>query len=159
MYSVVAAILYLLSTAVFLERDNYTQIYILYIGNVLFAAVRVVFILMFYKKRIKNADYHMMMVTGLITTVKEVLISSSIIFILLTIMKPSASEAISHRANELAKPGPSLLGNSHTPMFVLFREAVFGNLGAGSFVYDCRSQEKLNYLYRHEDYIFFCPTL
>lgn len=49
-------------------------------------------------------------------------------------MKPSGYEYINHTANELAKPAPSLEGNGHALMFILFMNAVFGNLCAGFFV-------------------------
>ncbi len=133
-YSIVAAILYLICTTIFLSQDSYTQIYLLYIGNVLFAAVIVFFILNFHTKKDEAKGNKTMIAAGLITTIMGTLISCVIIFILLAMMKPSGYEAISHTANELAKPAPALQGNSHALMFVLFMEAVFGNLGAGAFV-------------------------
>ncbi len=73
-YSIVAAVLYLVSVVIFFI-DNYNQTYILYIGNVLFAIVIVVFILNFNKKRDKNASSKMMIAAGHITTVMGVLLS------------------------------------------------------------------------------------
>jgi hypothetical protein len=49
-------------------------------------------------------------------------------------MKPSGYTAVSQTANELSKPTPGLMENAHALMFVLFMDAVFGNVGAGSFV-------------------------
>ena len=75
-----------------------------------------------------------MIVAGHITTVMGVLLSCICIFILLAIMKPSGYAAVSNTASELAKPAPGLMQNSHALMFVLFMDAIFGNVGAGSFI-------------------------
>ncbi len=133
-YSIVAAILYLVSVAIFLYLDNYTQTYILYIGNVVFAIVIVVFILTFNRKRDKNASTKMMIAAGHITTVAGVLMSIVGVFILLAIMQPEGYSTVSHTATELSKPTPGLEQNGHALMFVLIMDAVFGNVGAGSFV-------------------------
>lgn len=133
-YSIVAAVLYLISVGIFLALDTYTQTYILYIGNVAFAIVIVVFILAFNRRRDKNASPKMMIAAGHITTVMGVLLSCLGVFILLAIMKPSGYTAVSQTANELSKPTPGLMENAHALMFVLFMDAVFGNVGAGSFV-------------------------
>lgn len=133
-YSIVAAILYLVSVAIFLYMDNYTQTYILYIGNVVFALVIVVFILNFNKKRDKNASTKMMIAAGHITTVAGVLMSIVGVFILLAIMKPIGYATVSQTTNELAKPTPGLEGNGHALLFVLLMDAIFGNVGAGSFI-------------------------
>lgn len=133
-YSIVAGVLYLISVGIFLWLDSYTQTYILYIGNMVFAAVLVVFILNFNRKRDKNASTKMMIAAGHITTVMGVLLSCIGVFILLAIMKPSGYMAVSHTASELSKPAPALMENSHALMFVLFMDAVFGNVAGGSFV-------------------------
>ncbi len=133
-YSIVAAILYLVSVGIFLGIDNYAQTYILYIGNVAFALVIVVFILNFNKKRNKNAMTKMMIAAGHITTVMGILLSCVAIFILLAIMKPVGYATVSQTATELGKPAPALMENGHALMFILFMDAVFGNVAAGSFV-------------------------
>lgn len=133
-YSVVAAILYLITVVIFLYSDSYQTTYVLYIGNVMFAIPIVVFILNFNKKRDKNASKKMMVVAGHITVVMGVLLSCIVIFILLAIMHPSGYKAVSQTANELAKPTPGLSGNTHALLFILFMDAVFGNIGTGSFI-------------------------
>ena len=133
-YSVVAAILYLLSVVLFLYLDNYTQTYILYIGNVLFAVVTVFFVVNFSKKRGRNALPKMTIGAGHVMAAMGVIISCLAIFVILAIMKPSGYNDVMATSKELAKPTPGLEGNGHALMFVLFMDAVFGNIGAGSFV-------------------------
>jgi hypothetical protein len=133
-YSIVAAILYLVSVVIFLYLDNYTQLYILYIGNVMFAVVMVFFVVNFSKKRERNALPKMTIAAGHITAAMGVIISCLAIFVILAIMKPSGYSDVMATSNELAKPTPGLEGNGHALMFILFMDAVFGNIGAGSFV-------------------------
>jgi hypothetical protein len=52
-YSIAAAILYLISVIVFLSTDAYSQTYVLYIGNTLFAVAIVFFVVNFAKKDMK----------------------------------------------------------------------------------------------------------
>lgn len=133
-YSVVAAILYLICTTIFLFQDAYAQIYILYIGNVLFGAVVVYFILNFHTRPDEAKGNRTLMAAGIITTIMGTLICCVFIFILLAILKPAGYQTTSQTTNELARPAPALQGNSHALMFILFMEAVFGNLGAGAFI-------------------------
>jgi hypothetical protein len=133
-YSIAAAIAYLICVCIFLYLDSYIQTYILYIGNMVFALVMVIFIVNFSKKRDNNASPKMAIAAGHITAAMGVIISCLAIFIILAIMKPYGYDAIIHTSNELAKPAPALQGNGHALMLILFMDAVFGNIGAGSFV-------------------------
>ncbi len=133
-YSIAAATAYLICVYIFLSMDSYLQTYILYIGNMVFASVMVIFIVNFSKKRDNNVSPKMTIAAGLITAAMGVIISCLVIFIMLAIMKPSGYNDIIHTSNILAKPAPSLQGNGHALMFILFMDAVFGNIGAGAFV-------------------------
>ena len=133
-YSIIAAVLYLISVFIFLYTDNYSQIYILYIGNIIFGIVMAVLVLNFNKKRDQNASPKMMIAAGHIATVMGVLISVVVVFILLAIMKPVGYATVSQTTKELAKPTPGLEGNGHALLFILIMDTIFGNVGAGSFV-------------------------
>lgn len=133
-YSIVAAIIYLIFVVIYLSKDNYALTYILYIGNMLFAIVMVFFVVRFAKKRGWNASPKMAIAAGHITAAMGVILACLSIFIILAIMKPIGYSDITTTARELAKPAPALQGNGHTLMFILFMDAVFGNIGAGSFV-------------------------
>lgn len=133
-YSIAAAIVYLICVVIFLHDDTYAKTYILYIGNMIFAVVMVVFIVIFSKKRDSNASPKMAIAAGHITAGMGVILSCLSIFIILAIMKPSGYADVLNTSKELARPAPALEGNGHALMLILFMDAVFGNIGAGSFV-------------------------
>lgn len=133
-YSIIAAIIYLVFVVIYLSKDNYALTYILYIGNMLFAVVMVFFVVMIAKRREWNASPKMAIAAGHITAAMGVILSCLCIFIILAIMKPIGYSDVTNTAKELAKPTPALEGSGHSLMFILFMDAVFGNIGAGSFV-------------------------
>ncbi|MGN6342567.1 MAG: hypothetical protein ACTHML_16455 [Ginsengibacter sp.] len=133
-YSIVAAILYLISVVVFLSKDTYTQSWILYIGNILFSVVIVFFVVRFANRRGRNANTRLAISAAAITTIMGMILSLLSIFIILAIMKPSGYADVVNTASELSKVAPALEGNGHALMFILFMNAFFGNLGFGIFV-------------------------
>lgn len=133
-YAIPAAIVYCIMAGIFLYNDTYILSYLLYIGNMLFGIVILLFLLNFNKKRAKNSKAKYMTAAGHITAVIGILLSCIIIFILLAIMHPAGYESVSPTANELAKPAAGLKGDTHALIYVLFMDAVFGNIGIGSFL-------------------------
>ncbi|MEO8821431.1 MAG: hypothetical protein ABI267_01150 [Ginsengibacter sp.] len=133
-YSIVAAIIYLFFVVIFLKDDSYTKTYILYIGNMIFALVMVVFIVNFNNKRDNNSHTQMVIASGMQTALIGTIISCLVLFIILAIMKPVGYAYVANTARELAKPAPALEGNGHALMLVLFMDAIFGNMGASAFV-------------------------
>jgi hypothetical protein len=114
--------------------DNYTDTYILYLGNILFAVVIVFHVVNFAKKRGKNANTRMAITASATATLIGVIISILSIFIILAIMEPSAYSDIIYTAKELAKPAPALEGNGHALLMILLFDAFLGNLGFGIFI-------------------------
>jgi hypothetical protein len=133
-YSIAAAILYLVCAIFFLSKDTYTQTYILYLGNVLFAVVIVFFVVHFAKKREKNANTRMAIKASVATTLMGIILSVLGVLILLAIMKPSGYSDAVNTASELAKPAPALEGNGYALLLILVLDAILGNLGTGVFV-------------------------
>lgn len=133
-YSIVAAILYLICVVVFLSKDAYTQTYILYLGNTLFAIPIVFFVVHFANKRGRNASTQMAISAGIITTLMGIILSCLSIFIILAIMEPSAYRDVTNTATELAKPAPALEGNGFALITMLLMDAVLGNMAFGAFV-------------------------
>lgn len=133
-YSIAAAIVYLIFLVIFLNDDTYTKTYYLYIGNVVFSAVIVVFLVNFNNKDDNSSHTQKVIVSGLTTSLIGTIISVLAVFIILAIMKPAGYSYVANTASELAKPTPALEGNGHALMFVLFMDAIIGNMGASSFV-------------------------
>lgn len=133
-YSIAAAIVYLICVVVFLSKDTYSQTYILYLGNTLFAVPIVFFVVNFAKKRGENANTRMAIKASVITTLTGVILSVLCIFIILAIMIPSGYSDVTNTASELTKPAPALEGNGHALLLILIMDAVLGNLGTGIFI-------------------------
>ena len=133
-YSISAAIIYLICVVVFLSKDAYTQTYILYLGNMLFAIPIVFFVVHFANKRGRNASTQMAISAGVITTLIGIILSILSIFIILAIMEPSAYRDVINTASELARPAPALEGNGHALLLILLMDAVLGNIASGTFI-------------------------
>lgn len=133
-YSIAAAIIYLICVVIFLYDDTYTMTWVLYLGNMLFAGVMVFFVVNFNKKADNSSHTQKVITSGLTTALIGTIISCLAIFIILAIMKPSSYSYVANTASELAKPAPALEGSAHSLMFILFMDAVFGNMGASAFV-------------------------
>ncbi|MEO8823527.1 MAG: hypothetical protein ABI366_08115, partial [Ginsengibacter sp.] len=128
-YSIAAAIVYLVCVVIFLSDDSYTQSYILYIGNMIFALVVAAHIVSFSINNDNQPGTYESIVTGFTTAIVGTVISCLAIFIILAIMKPIGYREVLNTASELAKPAPGLDGNSHVLMYMLFLDAIIGNLG------------------------------
>lgn len=133
-YSIPAAIIYLISVVIFLSDDTYTMTWILYLGNVLFAAVIVFYVVNFNSKSDNSSHTPKVIASGMVAAIIGAIISCLAIFIILAAMKPEGYRYIANTASELAKPAPGLEGTSHVLMLMLFLDAVIGNLGASAFV-------------------------
>ena len=133
-YSIPAAIIYLISVVIFLNDDTYTMTWVLYLGNVLFAGVMVFFVVNFNNKSDNSSHTQKVIASGLATALIGTIISCLAIFIILAIMKPSSYSYVANTASELAKPAPALDGSAHSLMFILFMDAIFGNMCTSAFV-------------------------
>ncbi|MEO6894340.1 MAG: DUF4199 family protein [Ginsengibacter sp.] len=133
-YSIASAILYLICVVVFLSKDAYTQTYILYLGNTLFAIPIVFFVVHYANKRGRNANTGTAISAGIATTLIGIILSCLSIFIILAIMKPSAYTDVTNTALELSMPAPGLEGNGFALIMILFLDAILGNVAFGAFV-------------------------
>jgi hypothetical protein len=133
-YAIPAAIVYCIVAGIFLYNDTYNLSYLLYIGNVLFGIVILFYLLNYNKKRDKNSKAKYMVASGHITAVIGILISCVVIFILMAVIHPNAYEAVSPTSKALARPAAGLKGDTHPLIYVLFMDAVFGNIGISSFL-------------------------
>ena len=133
-YAIPAAIVYCIIAGIFLYNDSYNLIYLLYIGNVLFGIVILFFLLNYSKKRTEDFKAKYMVASGHITAVIGILISCVIICILMAIIRPNGYEAVSATTKALKDPAAALQGDTHPLIYIMFADAVFGNIGISSFL-------------------------
>jgi hypothetical protein len=131
-FSVFAAIAYSLSAMVYLQLRDFTQSWVLYIGNLFFGAGIVFFLFYFNKKKKGNANAGNMIVAGHIATVLATIIACILVFILLACLVPGIF--IGHSI-VLQNAPPQTFGNTrHELMIQLFANAAIGNICVGFFV-------------------------
>ena len=133
-YSIAAALLYGIAAGIFIHTDAYQASYILYIGNMVFGICIGIFVYIFNKRRNENANSSNIVAAGHITTIMGVLIACAITFILLLVIAPGSFRSVSQTADAMGRAPSQLAGNNKGLGLVLFLDAVFGNVGAGSFV-------------------------
>ncbi|GAC1380838.1 MAG: hypothetical protein NVSMB45_04660 [Ginsengibacter sp.] len=133
-FSVIAAVLYCIAAGVFIAQDSFASSWVLFIGNVLFAIVIAVFILTYNRRYGMNAKAQVMVFAGHITAVMGILLSCTLILILFAILTPHIYQVAANNQDALEKAPPTLQGNGHGLMLVLFMSAVVGNIAASSFI-------------------------
>ena len=132
-YAIPAAIVYCIMAGIFLYKDSYKLSYFLYIGNVLFGIVTLLFLVNYNKKTVPNSKAKYLAASA-ITAVIGILISIVVIFIVMAIIRPDGYDSVSLTSKALKYPAAALEGDTHPLIYVLLMDAVFGNIGISSFL-------------------------
>lgn len=125
-WGVIAAIVYCALMLFFIKSDEFSSTYLLYIGNVLFLVVIAIYMLSFNKSKGENASTQTMTAAGHIATIVGIIISCIVAAIALSIFLPS---------NSVIEDAPAATGTgkTHGLIFIVFMNAIIGNLVGGSF--------------------------
>ncbi len=134
LFSIGAESVYCVTAYMFISQDSFSSSWILFVGNVLFAMVIAAFIFTYNMRYKMNAKPQVMVAAGHITSVMGIVISCVVIFLLLAIVTPHIYHVAANNSDALEKAPPTLQGNGHGLMLVLFMNAVFGNIAASSFI-------------------------
>ncbi len=130
-YSIIPALLYLISVIFFLKDESFSQTWILYIGNAFFLCYIFVFALLFFKNKTDNKNSPAN--TGIVLTITAIGISCALIILYIVIFVPGLFR-FATSTGVLANKPPSF---SHTNeagiWFILFANATIGNFVAGAF--------------------------
>ena len=129
-YGLVAAVVYCIAVIIFLSNPDFSQGWLLYLGNLLFLFVIVAFLYAFNRKRSENAGTLAMLTAGHIATVAGIVISCILAFILLVIMVPGWPGG----SDKVLTGEPTSYDTTRGLSFMVFATAVIGNFAAGSFV-------------------------
>jgi magnesium-transporting ATPase (P-type) len=132
-YSVIAAVAYLIIAGIFISYGSFTLMWLLYIGNMLFALSITIFILMYNKKRRENANTGIMISAGLITTIMGVMLVCAIILVSY-IVAPALYNSVPKGATAFLKAPPQMKGRGDSFIFNILVNAVVGNVSTGSFI-------------------------
>ena len=132
-YGIVAAILYCIPVTFYLKNVTWSQSWLLYLGNALFMMMIASFLLIFNRRRNKNASSMSMMKGGVTVTVLGIVISCVICALLLTIMIPGLFHARPEKILT-GEPANSVPDKAHGPVYLVFFNALMGNISTGLFV-------------------------
>ncbi len=133
-YAAAAAIAYCIAVCFYIKAMSYSGVYILYIGNFLFAAVIGVFIAWFYKRHESDINTIKLVIIGAKTAVAGIVIACLLCLVLLIILVPAVfkPESVSHLA--LQHSPAQFEGKNQGFGVILFLNAILGNMGASFFI-------------------------
>jgi len=126
-WGIIAAIVFCIPMIMFVKSAEFSSTYLLYIGNVLFLVAIAIYMLSFNKKKGENASTQTMNAAGHIATFFGIIISCIVAAIVLSVFMPG--ETILQDA-----PAQTGNGDTHGLVFMVFMNAIIGNLVGGSFV-------------------------
>lgn len=131
-YGFLAAVLFCVPMFIFVSSESFSKTWWLYVGNVLFLFGIVFFMIRFNKKKGEDTSTQTMVAAGHITTVTGIAISIVAAIVALLIFVPDLfSSGQSDKVLENAPAGTGT-GKTHGMIFMMFMNAVIGNLVAGS---------------------------
>lgn len=131
-YGMLSAILFCVPMIIFLSAAKYSAVWWLYVGNVLFLLSIIFFMIRFNKKKGEDASTQTMIAAGHITTVTGIIISIIVAIISLFIFVPDLFNSDAADRVLQNAPAGTGTGKTHGMIFMLFMNAVIGNLVAGS---------------------------
>jgi hypothetical protein len=132
-YAIAAAIVYCIPVAFYLNRASFGEAWLLYLGNFLFLTVIVSFLFSFNRRRDKNASAITMLAAGHITTAIGIVTAVVLCFILLLVFVPGFLHSGTTEKVLQKAPANTVKDKTGGLSFMMFADAVIGNLVVGSF--------------------------
>jgi len=123
-YALFAAVAYLVMVIVFLNNPIFPQTWLLYVGNALFGIIVAIYLFNYSSKTNHKASAYSMLKAGHIVTTMGILVSVLVIAFIVLFWKE-------HYANTPPQIRPE---QNHGLVFILFLDAIVGNISSGSFV-------------------------
>ncbi len=133
-FALAAALVYCIPVFIFIQLANFTQTVLLYLGNFLLMGVITLFLFYVSRKKDDNSSALTLMMGGEITVLLSIVLACLLSLILLLILVPGlfhSGDAGKFLSNA---PATTIQGNTNGLAFMVFLNAVIGNLFAGSFV-------------------------
>ena len=133
-YGILAAALFSVPMIYFIHSARFQDIYLLFIGNVLFGAAVSLFMLRHIAVKKEGGSTASMAMVGHLVAIFGIVISCIIAFIALSVFIPDIFS--SGKADTVLMQSPSQQRGGKTDGLVLaiFMNAIIGNISAGSFV-------------------------
>jgi low temperature requirement protein LtrA len=132
-YSVLSAMLFCITVIYFVAQADYTDTWVLYVGNGLFMIGVVLFMIYYNKRKNEDASSTSLVMSGHIVVIAGIVLSCIISFIILAIGVPGLFQ--SGQADKvLADSLPTVdTGKTDGLIFFVYMNAIVGNVATGSF--------------------------
>jgi hypothetical protein len=128
-FAIIAAILYCIPVIFFLKSEKFSQTWLLYLGNALFLFCLFIFGILYGSKNNNLSKRY----NGFTVTILGVIFSCILIFVLIFIFAPGIFNIGSSNGVLQQTPAAITKKNNHGIIFILFADAIIGNVTAGSF--------------------------
>ncbi|MEO6316279.1 MAG: hypothetical protein ABIU63_14295 [Chitinophagaceae bacterium] len=133
-FAFAAALVYCIAVFSYIRHMAYEEIFILYVGNFLFAAVIGIFVAWFYKRHERNIGTIRLVVIGGKTAVAGIVIACLLVLLMLVVMVPEIFNAASADVLSLQGSPGQFAGKNKGFGKILFLNAILGNAGASFFI-------------------------
>jgi hypothetical protein len=132
-WGIISAIAFCIPMFIFLKGGEYGDTWWLFVGNGLFLVAIAAYMLQFNKMKGENASTQTMVAAGHIATIIGIIISCIVAAIALPMFIPDIFG--SAKSDEVLTDSPSQMGTGKTNglVFILFMNAIIGNVCGGSF--------------------------
>ncbi len=133
-FGLLAGLIYCIPVYFFIQRANYTQTWLLYLGNFLFMVIIIVFLIFISRLKNENSGTLSLIVTGEKEVILGTIIASILAFVLLAILirglfgNGIPGKVLSDR------PVSIIHDRTHGLDFMVLTNAVIGNFVTGSFI-------------------------
>ena len=133
-YAIAAAVVYAIAAWFYIVAVSYSESWVLYVGNFLFAAVIAVFIAWYYKRHSGGTSVIKMVTVGGKTAVAGIAMACVLCFFLLWIFMPGVFRPVAASHLQLNSSPAQFSGKNQGYALILFMNAVLGNAGASFFI-------------------------
>ncbi len=132
-YAVIAALMYIIPMAVFMQYESFVKTWILYLGCFLFGIPIAIYMVRLTKNRKIRTKTTSMLIRGHLVTITGIVICAVAVLVALLIDVPNIFT--SQQAETVLTRAPPQMqdGETNGLVLILFMTAVIGNFTAGSF--------------------------
>jgi hypothetical protein len=133
-FAVAAAVVYAGAAVFYVQKQAFSESWVLYLGNFLFAGMIGVFIGWYYKRNKASTDIVQLIIAASKTTMAGILFSCTACLLLLFVLKPATFAASSLHSIQLQQSPAQFAGAHQGFALILFMNAVLGNAAVALFI-------------------------
>lgn len=133
-FAIAAAVVYNITVIIYVIKADYTDLWLLYLGNFLFMAAMAAFLFNFNAKRDQNAGSTAMMAAGHIAALMGIVIGLVLAFIIMFIFIPHMIGPAPAENVLENNPANQIHGRTNGLVFTVVANALVGNGAVAAFI-------------------------